>query len=140
MPCDPAAFAAAWAHELAQSPWFATNALTWTHGPLSLTVEPDAPDAPPWHLLLHVHAGQVLALAPTDAETARSARFRLKAPAATWARVLAGDLDPMKAILGGELHLGGRLGTVAPYVRAAQELANAARAAAKRLDTGPRPG
>ena len=136
MPCDPAAFAAAWARALADSPWFGTNAATWTHGPLSLTVDDDEP----LHLLLDVHAGDVRTLCACSAEEARAPRYRLKAPAATWRRVLAGDLDPMKAILGGELHLGGRLGTVAPYVRAAQELANAARAAAKRLDTGPRPG
>jgi len=128
---DPAAFAAAWRHALAQSPWFRTNAATWTHGTLSLQIDHDHGRAEPWRLLLDVHAGELRRLAPCTADEARAARFRLKAPRATWCRVLAGELDPMKAILEGHVHLAGRLGELAPFVRAAQELAQAARAALK---------
>jgi putative sterol carrier protein len=132
MTCDPTIFAAAWARELAASPWFATNAATWTRGPVSLTLDDDGAT---FHLRLDVHEGNVLALGPCTATEAHAARYRLKAPRATWARVLQGELDPMKAILAGDLHLTGRLGDLAPYVRAAQELARAARAAVKTLDT-----
>lgn len=132
MPCDPATFAAAWARELAASPWFATNAATWTRGPVSLTLEDDDDTL---HLRLDVHEGEVRTLGPCTATEAHAARFRLKAPRETWARVLQGELDPMKAILAGDLRLTGRLGDLAPYVRAAQELARTARAAAKTLDT-----
>jgi len=135
---DPAAFAAAWRHALAQSPWFRTNAATWTHGTLSLQIDPDpspcsarAAQGEAWRLLLDVHEGELRALGPCTADEARAARFRLKAPRATWCRVLAGELDPMKAILEGHVHLAGRLGELAPFVRAAQELAQAARAALK---------
>ena len=132
MPCDPAAFAAAWASALADSPWFPANAATWTHGAVSLTI--DDGDAS-FSLRLDLHAGELRALAPCAPDEARAARFRLKAPREAWQRVLSGELDPMKAILAQDLHLTGRLGVLAPYVRAAQELAAAALEAVKRLDT-----
>lgn len=48
--------------------------------------------------------------------------FRLSGPVATWKRVMTKKLDPLQAMMTGQLKLSGNMGTVMRNVRAAKEL------------------
>jgi putative sterol carrier protein len=48
--------------------------------------------------------------------------FRLSGPVATWKRVMTKKLDPMQAMMTGQLKLSGPMATVMRNVRAAKEL------------------
>ena len=48
--------------------------------------------------------------------------FRLSGPAATWKRVMTKQLDPMQAMMTGQLKLQGNMAIVMRNVRAAKEL------------------
>jgi putative sterol carrier protein len=48
--------------------------------------------------------------------------FRLSGPVATWKKVMTKKLDPMQAMMTGQLKLSGNMATVMRNVRAAKEL------------------
>jgi putative sterol carrier protein len=57
----------------------------------------------------------------TDPE-AKPPVFRLSGPVATWKKVMTKKLDPMQAMMTGQLKLTGNMATVMRNVRAAKEL------------------
>ncbi len=57
--------------------------------------------------------------------------FRLSGPVATWKKVMTKKLDPMQAMMTGQLKLTGNMSTVMRNVRAAKELVESC----TRLDT-----
>ena len=61
------------------------------------------------------------AYAVTDPNAAAPA-FRLAGPVATWKKVMTRKLDPMQAMMTGQLKLSGNMATVMRNVRAAKEL------------------
>jgi putative sterol carrier protein len=57
-----------------------------------------------------------------DDPKARPAVFKLAGPAATWKKVMTKKLDPMQAMMTGQLKLTGNMAMVMKNVRAAKEL------------------
>ena len=51
-----------------------------------------------------------------------SPAFRLSGPVATWKKVMTKKLDPMQAMMTGQLKLAGNMGIIMRNVRAAKEL------------------
>ncbi len=51
-----------------------------------------------------------------------SPAFRLSGPVATWKKVMTKKLDPMQAMMTGQLKLTGNMGIIMRNVRAAKEL------------------
>ena len=58
---------------------------------------------------------------PAGAE-GHTAAFRLSGPVATWKKVMTKKLDPMQAMMTGQLKLAGNMAMVMKNVRAAKEL------------------
>lgn len=56
-----------------------------------------------------------------DAQAAKSS-FRLSGPAAAWKKVMTKQVDPIQAMMTGQLKLHGNMATVMRNVRAAKEL------------------
>jgi putative sterol carrier protein len=65
------------------------------------------------------------------AETAVDSEFKLSAPIATWQRVITGQLDPIRGIMGRHLKLDGPMTKILKAPKAAVELVNCA----KEIDT-----
>jgi putative sterol carrier protein len=61
------------------------------------------------------------AFEPSDPSQKKPA-FRLSGPVATWKKVMTKKLDPMQAMMTGQLKLQGNMATVMRNVRAAKEL------------------
>ncbi|NUR04145.1 MAG: hypothetical protein HOY79_48860 [Streptomyces sp.] len=61
-----------------------------------------------------------------SAEEGRTSQFVIQAPYSRWKEVIEGKLDPMEAMLDGDLAVTGHLPTLLRYVRAADELVNLA--------------
>lgn len=59
-------------------------------------------------------------------EAGSRAEFVLRAPYSLWKAVILGQVDPMEAMLDGDLAVTGHLPTLLRYVRAANELVNLA--------------
>ncbi len=57
-----------------------------------------------------------------QAGAARTPAFRLSGPVATWKKVMTRKLDPMQALMTGQLKLSGNMAVVMRNVRAAKEL------------------
>jgi len=64
-------------------------------------------------------------------ETAVDSEFKLSAPIATWQRVITGELDPIRGIMGRHLKLDGPMTKILKSPKAAIELVNCA----KEIDT-----
>ncbi|HEY0701077.1 MAG TPA: SCP2 sterol-binding domain-containing protein [Micromonospora sp.] len=61
-----------------------------------------------------------------SAEEGAKAEFVLRAPYSMWKEIIQGNVDPMEAMLDGDLAVTGHLPTLLRYVRAANELVNLA--------------
>jgi hypothetical protein len=57
-----------------------------------------------------------------DPDEGAKAEFVLRAPYSLWKRIILGEVDPMEAMLDGDLAVTGHLPTLLRYVRAANEL------------------
>jgi putative sterol carrier protein len=66
-----------------------------------------------------------------DRDKAATAPFCITGEYSQWKQVLLKELDPIKGMMQGKLKLKGDLPTIVRYVKAAQELVNAA----SRVDT-----
>jgi len=84
-------------------------------------VEPEA-GQPRKLMYLDLWHGECRAAFLAQDESERSPEFRIAAPARNWRRVIAREIDPIRAILTNQLKLKGNLAKIMRSVRAAQEL------------------
>lgn len=68
-------------------------------------------------------------------EEGAKAEFVLRAPYSMWKEIILGNVDPMEAMLDGDLAVTGHLPTLLRYVRAANELVNLAAAVSSNFHT-----
>ena len=59
-------------------------------------------------------------------ESVKSPEFVIRAPVATWRRVIEKKLDPIQGMITGQLKLKGTMGKIMRYPKAASELVNCA--------------
>ena len=75
---------------------------------------------------LDLHEGQCREACACDAQKAAAAPFCITGQYSQWKQVLMRQLDPIKGMMQGRLKLKGDLPTIVRYVKASQELVNAA--------------
>ncbi len=107
--------------------WEGAVALRMTADPEMGIDEDRAVIADLWH-------GECRGAGSADDEALAGAPFVIRGAPATWRAILAGDLDPLLAIMRGKLKLEkGRLFSLLPYAVAARELVESARKVATRV-------
>ena len=91
-------------------------------GDFFFVVEPGGSLAQPVTLYMDLFHGKCRdAYAVPEPDKMKPA-FRLSGPVATWKKVMTKKLDPMQAMMTGQLKLSGNMATVMRNVRAAKEL------------------
>ncbi len=105
------------------SPEYREAAATW-EGDVAFRFEAEPDRGVPndmwaWLDLWH---GQCRAARMIAEDEGRRAPYVISAPYSRWKEVLAGNLDPVKAMMQGKLKLDGDLPTIIRYVRAANQL------------------
>jgi putative sterol carrier protein len=123
------AWAVAWCRELTTSIAYRQAAARW-EGALVLILEADAALGidPELAVFLDVHHGTCRSARAATAEDRETAPYVLQGNAAAWKRILAGEVEPLTALMTGKLRLTqGSLAKLLPYVQAAKELVAAAR-------------
>jgi putative sterol carrier protein len=76
---------------------------------------------------LDIHHGQCRGTRVATAQDLETSAYQFRADPANWKRLLAGDLDPVSAVMQGKLRLSrGNLFTLAKYAPAAREMVLAA--------------
>ena len=100
----------------------------WRAGPVSLVVlkNPDVGLQDDLGIWLDLHEGVCKEAAVCDRDKAATAPFCITGEYSQWKQVLLKELDPIKGMMQGKLKLKGDLPTIVRYVKAAQELVNAA--------------
>ncbi|MBE0698255.1 MAG: SCP2 sterol-binding domain-containing protein [Anaerolineaceae bacterium] len=73
-------------------------------------------------LYMDLHHGKCRDAFEVTSEKPVTPVFRLSGPVAIWKKVMTKKLDPMQAMMTGQLKLTGNMGTVMRNVRAAKEL------------------
>jgi putative sterol carrier protein len=106
--------------DLNQSQAYLDAARNW-EGDFFFIVEPGGSLTEPVTLYMDLWHGKCRdAYAETDAE--KKPAFRLSGPVSTWKKVMTKMLDPMAAMMTGQLKLTGNMAMVMKNVRAAKEL------------------
>lgn len=119
------AWAEAWRDALNASAAYRDAAARW-EGAIVLRLEPGAAA---WADLHHGECRAARAATPADLA---ASPFVIRAESATWQRLLAGEIDPIFALMGGKLKLErGSVAALLPFARAAKEMV----AAASRVET-----
>ncbi len=132
-PAFSESWAAAWGEELRASDAYRRAAATW-EGSLVLEMKagPSEPASEGRAVFVDLFRGECRDVRPADDGDLRRADFVIRAAAETWQRVLAGELEPIFALMSGKLELArGSLAKLVPQAAAARELV----AAAARIDT-----
>ena len=121
-------FGPAWAErlerELRSSEPFRSAAAGWK-GSLAFVLTPPDGDrgGTPRAVFVDLAHGGGLQVRPALAGDLAAAAFRVDGPAAAWAQLLRGDIDPAKALAAGELELvRGSFFSLLPRLQAAKEL------------------
>ena len=73
-------------------------------------------------MYLGLYHGKSTGAAMVSSEDERETAYKLRAPAATWRKVIEGKLDPIKGMMAGQLQLTGDMLKVMRYTKAAQEI------------------
>lgn len=73
-------------------------------------------------LYMDLQHGKCLSACAVDDPASLKPAFRLAGPVATWKKVMTKKLDPMQAMMTGQLKLSGNMAIVMRNVRAAKEL------------------
>jgi putative sterol carrier protein len=122
------AWAGAWAKELNASDAFRAAALQWESAfVLVMQPDPDAGVCEARAVFVDLAHGECRAGRAATEQDLAGATYVLRASPAVWREVLAGDLEPVGAMMAGLMDLSrGSLVGLAPWVGAAQELLSAA--------------
>jgi putative sterol carrier protein len=91
-------------------------------GDFLFVVEPGGELDAPVELYMDLYHGKCRDAFAVTQESPVSPVFRLSGPVATWKKVMTKKLDPMQAMMTGQLKLTGHMPTVMRNVRAAKEL------------------
>ena len=119
-------WAEAWRRELETSSTYREAAASW-EGSILLVARAEGDEAER-SVFLDLEHGRCHAARVATAADAEAADYRISAAVAAWDRVLAGELDPIWALMSGRLRLEhGSLARLTPHARAAKELLAAAR-------------
>lgn len=134
-------WAQAWADELRASAEYRRAALKW-EGSLLLEMEADPDDgvAEDRAVFLDLWHGDCRGARIPDEEDREEARYVIRAGARQWRKVLAGEMEPITALMSGQLKLArGSLARLVPYVKASTELLAAATRIGSHFPGEPRP-
>jgi putative sterol carrier protein len=91
-------------------------------GDFYFIVEPGGTLEKPVTLYMDLWHGDCRDACAVEDPTSRTPIFRLSGPVATWKKVMTKKLDPMAAMMTGQLRLTGNMAMVMKNVRAAKEL------------------
>jgi len=91
-------------------------------GDFCFIVEPGGSLQNTVYLYMDLFHGKCRAAFALDDPTQHQPAYRLAGPVATWKKVMTKKLDPMQAMMTGQLKLSGNMATVMRNVRAAKEL------------------
>ena len=97
------------------------SARTW-EGDFYFIIEPGGELTEPVMLYMDLWHGKCRDAFQANDPEQRNPVFRLSGPPATWKRVMTKQLDPMQALMTGQLKLKGNMSMVMRNVRAAKEL------------------
>lgn len=137
--------------ELFQSDWAAAfcaaldadatyrEAAAGWQGAVGLVLQADADLGPPEDrtVLLDLHRGRCRGASADPGPALEEAAFVLTGPATQWRRILAGDLDPIFALMSGKLKLTrGSLPKLLPWASAAKRMVSVARTVEATLPPG----
>ena len=111
--------------EINSSAPYKQAAATW-EGTVGLVIlaEPDKNVPEDAGVYLDLWHGEAREVKVTTAEEAQSADYVITGSYSRWKRVAQKDLDPIKAIMTGQLKLKGNFPTLVRYTKASQELVN----------------
>jgi putative sterol carrier protein len=109
--------------DLNQSPTYKKAAEKW-EGDFFFIIEPGGGLEKPITLYMDLWHGECREACEVE-ENERTPVFRLSGPVAIWKKVMTRKLDPMQALVTGQLRLSGNMAMVMKNVRAAKELVDA---------------
>jgi putative sterol carrier protein len=108
--------------DLNNSAAYLDAAKNW-EGDFIFVVEPGGTQIQPVLLYMDLHHGKCRsAYEVNNGHQNQTAAFKLTAPVSTWKKVMTRKLDPMQAMMTGQLKLQGNMSMVMKNVRAAKEL------------------
>jgi len=111
--------------EINKSEAYRKAAATW-EGDFYFVVEPGAGSSERVVMYIDLWHGEARSAAILASEADKKPEFVIRAPAATWRRVLEKKLDPIQGMVTGQLKLAGTLSKIMRAPKAAAELVNCA--------------
>jgi len=109
--------------QLNASEAYERSAKDW-EGDFIFTVEADDALPETAYLFVGLYHGKCTDAALVASETERKSEFIIRAPAATWRKVIEGKLDPIQGMMTRKLKLKGNMMKVMRYPKAAKEMVN----------------
>ncbi|OGO40065.1 MAG: hypothetical protein A2Z03_09980 [Chloroflexi bacterium RBG_16_56_8] len=116
--------------ELNNSQAYADAAKNW-EGDFYFVVDPEGPVTEPIYLYMDLWHGKSREAYVIPDKSAKNPAFVMSGPYSKWKRVVMAQLDPIQALMTGQLKLKGNMVMVMKNVKAAQEIVRAC----TRLDT-----
>lgn len=107
--------------KLNQSQAYAEAAKNW-EGDFNFVIEPDGGPTEPTVLYMDLWHGQCRDAFAVQDPAARKPAYRISGPLSVWKRVVKGELEPIPALLKGQLRLEGNMVQIMKNIQAAQEL------------------
>jgi putative sterol carrier protein len=111
--------------EVNKSESYRKSAAKW-EGDFYFVVEPGAGLPEPVRLYIDLWHGEARAAGEVSDEGEKSPEFVVRAPVATWQRVIEKKLDPIQALITGQLKLTGTMSKIMRFPKAVAELVNCA--------------
>ncbi len=121
-----AEWAKAFRQALAQRPEYKEAAHAWEGDLLLRVLPPAGAPGPAPGVLLDLWHGECRAASFLEDSSSTVSEFVYEGTRENWARVLRGELDPVKAILDGTFKIRGNLAKAMRFTRAAKELVETA--------------
>ncbi|NLF15044.1 MAG: hypothetical protein GX597_24910 [Anaerolineaceae bacterium] len=115
----------AMAVEINNSESYRKSAAKW-EGDFYFVVEPGHGVPEPVHLYLDLWHGEARAAGEVATGEEKKPEFIIRAPIATWKRVIEKKLDPIQGMITGQLKLKGTMSKIMRFPKAASELVNCA--------------
>jgi putative sterol carrier protein len=108
-----------------ESESYRKSAKKW-EGDFYFIAEPGPGVPEPVVLYIDLLHGEALEAGAVADESVKSPEFVIRAPVATWRRVIEKKLDPIQGMITGQLKLKGTMGKIMRFPKAASELVNCA--------------